>query len=125
MEPAPPTISEIKLHFLHIQSQLLSRPLSLPSNYTSRPHVSRPRNDGENIVLAQRSIDRALQEVNAKIKVHGTSVYPEIAQRHVAEQIDQLYWRAAERALEHDTEEQGGALIRGADLGSYNTQPRL
>jgi Kinetochore complex Fta4 of Sim4 subunit, or CENP-50 len=98
----PPTILDLKLSFLRSQIQTLSQPLSLPSNYQPA---------SEEHALRQASIDAALLKLNEAIKKHSKLVYSSQAQRHVAEQIDRLYWQAGERDV--DT---GDGLERGADL---------
>ncbi len=99
---APPTILDLKLSFLRSQIQALSQPLGLPPNYQP---VS-----GEQ-PLRQESIDAALLKLNEAIKKHSKLVYSGQAQRHVAEQIDRLYWQAGERDVDP-----GDGLERGADL---------
>jgi hypothetical protein len=83
--PLPPTILDLKLEFLRSQIQALSQPLSIPSSY---------RPTSEENALRQKSIDTALLKLNETIKKHSKLVYPSQAQRHVAEQIDKLYWQA-------------------------------
>jgi hypothetical protein len=97
----PPTILDLKLSFLRSQIQALSQPLTLPPNYQP----------SEEAAIPQTAIDAALQKLNATIKEHSKLVYSSQAQRHVAEQIDRLYWQAGERDI--DT---GDGLERGADL---------
>lgn len=98
----PPTILDLKLSFLRSQIQALSRPLSLPPNY---------RPASEENALRQTSIDAALLKLNEAIKKHGNLVYSSQAQRHVAEQIDRLYWQAGEQDVDS-----GYGLERGADI---------
>jgi hypothetical protein len=98
----PPTILDLKLSFLRSQIQALSQPLSVPPNY----HPA-----SEESALRQVSIDAALLKLNEAIKKHSKLVYSSQAQRHVAEQIDRLYWQAGERDV--DT---GEGMERGADL---------
>ncbi len=101
----PPTILDLKLSFLRSQIQTLSAPLNLPSNY---------RPISEEHSLPPKSIDSALQKLNDTIKKHSKLVYSTQAQRHVAEQIDKLYWQAGERAFGT-----GNGLERGEDLSAY------
>ncbi len=98
----PPTILDLKLSFLRSQIQALSQPLSIPPNYEPA---------SEENALRQISIDAALLKLNEAIKKHSKLVYSSQAQRHVAEQIDKLYWQAGDRDV--DT---GEGLERGADL---------
>lgn len=105
MDP-PPTVLDLKLSFLRAQIQALSAPLKLPSTY-------RPLSEEHSI--PQRSIDTALEKLNDAIKQHSKLVYSIQAQRHVAEQIDKLYWQAGERALGAGA---GDGLDRGTDLSA-------
>lgn len=104
----PPTILDLKLAFLRSQIQALSQPLSVPPNY----HPASEEN-----ALRQISIDAALLKLNEAIRKHNKLVYPSQAQRHVAEQIDRLYWQAGEQDV--DT---GEGLERGADLSELHPQ---
>jgi hypothetical protein len=104
----PPTILDLKLAFLRSQIQALSQPLSVPPNY----HPASNEN-----ALRQVSIDAALLKLNEAIKKHSKLVYSGQAQRHVAEQIDRLYWQAGEQDV--DTRE---GFERGADLSELHSQ---
>ena len=92
-EPAP-TIIDLKLAFLRSQIQALTAPVRIPQSY--RPSVDQP--------LRQKAIDDALYQLNAKIQEHSKLVYSSLAQRHVAEQIDALYWMAGERDVNGNLE---------------------
>jgi hypothetical protein len=98
----PPTIVDLKLSFLRSQIQALSQPLSLPPNYQPA---------SEDHALSEKAIDAALLKLNETIKKHSKLVYSSQAQRHVAEQIDKLYWQAGDRDVST-----GDGLERGADL---------
>jgi predicted translin family RNA/ssDNA-binding protein len=100
-----PTIIDLKLAFLQRQIQALSQPITLPRNY---------KPEDEDHALRQKSINDALEKVNLKLREHNHLVYSAQAQRHVAEQIDALYWRSAERAAEGMESE--GSLQVGMDF---------
>ncbi|OBT59354.1 hypothetical protein VE04_00496 [Pseudogymnoascus sp. 24MN13] len=104
MSAAPaPTILDLKLAFLRSQIQALSAPLRIPVNYQP---------PDENQAIRQRAIDDALFQLNARIQEHAKLVYSAPAQRHVAEQVDALYWMAGERDV-------SGELARGQlELGT-------
>jgi hypothetical protein len=106
----PPTILDLKLSFLRSQVQALSQPLTLPLNY----HPASEEN-----ALRQISIDAALLKLNEAIKKHSKLVYSSQAQRHVAEQIDRLYWQAGEQDVGT-----GEGLERGADLSEIPIRVR-
>ncbi|KFY03681.1 hypothetical protein O988_01307 [Pseudogymnoascus sp. VKM F-3808] len=100
--PAP-TVLDLKLAFLRSQIQALSAPLRIPVNYQP---------PDEDQAIRQRSIDDALFQLNARIQEHAKLVYSAPAQRHVAEQVDALYWMAGERDV-------SGELARGQlELGT-------
>ncbi|KAM3076302.1 hypothetical protein ACMFMG_006194 [Clarireedia jacksonii] len=85
-----PTVIDLKSTFLRAQILALSQPIQ-PSHdwHTS---ISEEEN-----TLRQRAIDDALFKLNNTLKQHNKLSYPPQAQRHVAEQIDRLYWAAGER----------------------------
>ncbi|KAH8589669.1 kinetochore Sim4 complex subunit Fta4 [Bisporella sp. PMI_857] len=106
MASSPPTIIDLKSSFLRTQITLLSQPL-VPS-----PSTLSTISESEN-ALRQRSIDDALRKANQLLRKHNRVVYGPQATRHVAEQIDRLYWGPVEG---------NGVLVgeewaeRGADL---------
>jgi hypothetical protein len=102
MTTAAPTIIDLKTSFLRTQILLLSKPLRLSGTLIS---------DEEN-ALRQKSIDDALSKLNALLRKHNKVAYGPQAQRHVAEQVDRLYWSAGERDVRGAGEEW---LERGAD----------
>lgn len=102
-EPAL-TIIDLKLAFLRPQILALSAPVRVPPNY--RPSSSHP--------IRAKAIDDALYQLNARIKEHAKMVYSAQAQRHVAEQIDALYWMAGERNIDGEIGE--GRLEFGMDF---------
>jgi hypothetical protein len=89
---SPPTIIALKSAFLTAQIRSLSRPLQPSSSFLETNAES------EN-ALRQRNIDDALQKLNDRLKRHNKLKYGPQAQRHVAEQIDALYWSAGERGV--------------------------
>ncbi|MCJ1399639.1 hypothetical protein MMC11_002841 [Xylographa trunciseda] len=104
-----PTIPALKQSFLQSQIRLLSTPLS-PSP-TWRDHVpNAPPNP-----LTNELVQDVVHKVNALIRAHNLRVYPAAALRHVAEQIDALYWAAG--APDEETGEDGAGMVgRGVDL---------
>lgn len=97
MASSAPTIIDLKTQFLRTQIQTLSTPLRTPSLETD---------------LRPRHIDDALQKANAQLKKHNKLAYGPQALRHVAEQVDRLYWNAGERGVVGEAEEWGR---RGCD----------
>ncbi|KAH8808023.1 kinetochore Sim4 complex subunit Fta4 [Xylogone sp. PMI_703] len=97
MSTAAPTIIDLKIAFLRSQIHLLSRPLQPSAEWTAS-------NDAHNqeetsTVLRQRAIDEAIYKLNRLLKEHNKLSYGPQATRHVAEQIDRLYWSAGERGV--------------------------
>jgi len=86
---APPTIIDLKSSFLRTQILQLSQPLR-PSS-SALTSITEAENG-----LRQKAIDDALRKANALLKKHNKLVYGPQATRHVAEQIDQLYWGTKE-----------------------------
>lgn len=110
MESNEPTIIDLKSAFLRSQITALSQPLQPSQNW--QDSVS----DEEN-TLRQRAIDEALFKLNTILKQHNKISYPPQAQRHVAEQIDQLYWAAGERDVNVNREEWSE---KGADYREFH-----
>lgn len=89
----PPTVLSIKTNFLLGQTRLLSQPLEPSRSW-------RTANDASEEGLSDRAVDDALFRVNHLLQQHSRRVHAPQATRHVAEQIDRLYWNAGERAAE-------------------------
>lgn len=116
---APPTVVSLKQDFLSAQTRLLSQPLA-PSR------AWRAANDNHEESLPEKAIDDALFKLNQRLQQHSRRVYAPQSTRHVAEQIDQLYWNAAVAASEGgDNGDEDGlpseGLTIGADLASAST----
>ncbi|TVY31531.1 hypothetical protein LSUB1_G008967, partial [Lachnellula subtilissima] len=110
-----PTIIDLKTSFLRTQIQTLSQPL--------RPSSSPLQETEENAPLRQRAIDDALLKLNAQLKKHNKLAYGPQAMRHVAEQIDRLYWNAGERTVVGDVGEEWAE--RGCDFRKENIIDQL
>ncbi|KAG7288640.1 hypothetical protein NEMBOFW57_004994 [Staphylotrichum longicolle] len=118
MASTPPTIVSLKQSFLTTQTRLLSQPLAPTRAWSSHNSNNIPDNNA----LPEKAIDDALFKLNHRLHQHSRRVYAPQATRHVAEQIDQLYWNAAEAATSHtlndngDEPTDGEGLTLGADL---------
>ncbi|KXX79310.1 Kinetochore protein fta4 [Madurella mycetomatis] len=121
MAPTPPTIVSLKQNFLTAQTRLLSQPLT-----PTRAWRNNNSSQGDNS-LSEKAIDDALFKLNHRLQQHSRRVYAPQATRHVAEQIDQLYWNAADAAAtrgardgddgdNEDGKEVAEGLGQGADL---------
>ncbi|KAL1836288.1 hypothetical protein VTJ49DRAFT_5334 [Mycothermus thermophilus] len=123
MAPNPPTILTLKQSFLTAQTRLLSQPLSPSPAWLDD---NKNNNDPDNPPLPEKAVHDALFKLNHRLQQHARRVYPPQATRHVAEQIDQLYWNAAEAVVgggesEGEGEEDIEALSLGADLTNPST----
>ncbi|RFU33326.1 hypothetical protein B7463_g3001, partial [Scytalidium lignicola] len=93
MSAASPTIIDLKIAFLRSQIHLLSRPLQPSAEWSSSTFSS------EDTTLRERAVDEALYKLNRLLREHNKLSYGPQATRHVAEQIDRLYWSAGERGV--------------------------
>lgn len=93
MTSSAPTIIDLKTSFLRAQILSLSQPLK-PSTAFIDSNISAEEN-----ALRQKAIDEALYRLNGLLKKHNKLSYGPQAQRHVAEQVDRLYWNAGERGV--------------------------
>ena len=134
---APPTVVSLKQTFLTTQTRQLSQPLTPTRAWhsTNTNTNTTENNTPEDQPLPEKAISDALFKLNHRLRQHARRVYAPQATRHVAEQIDQLYWNAAEAATAHDHDdddpdsEAAEALTLGADLGkscpSFSHSPWL
>ncbi|KAL2148712.1 hypothetical protein VTH82DRAFT_1859 [Thermothelomyces myriococcoides] len=141
MAPTPPTVLSLKQSFLTAQTRLLSQPLAPSRSWLSRNTGSSNNNnnnnnnddeddggDGDGPPLPEKVVDDALFKLNHRLQQHARRVYPPQATRHVAEQIDQLYWNAAARATATDADSDGAdgaGEEEGVRLGADLTDPNV
>jgi hypothetical protein len=88
-----PTIIDLKTTFLRSQILALSQPLRPSQDFLTSNTTA------EENALRQRAIDDALYKLNGLLKKHNKLAYGPQATRHVAEQVDRLYWNAGERGF--------------------------
>ncbi|OCK84363.1 hypothetical protein K432DRAFT_320534 [Lepidopterella palustris CBS 459.81] len=89
------TVVGLKSSFLRTQTRILSQQLQPSEQWLGG--VESAGNIPENVI---RDVTR---EVNRQLRRHNKTVYSSLSIRHVAEQIDQLYWDSAAPDLEvHD-----------------------
>jgi hypothetical protein len=93
MTSSAPTIIDLKTSFIRAQILSLSQPLKPSATFTDS-NISAEEN-----ALRQKAIDEALYRLNGLLKKHTKLSYGPQAQRHVAEQVDRLYWNAGERGV--------------------------
>jgi hypothetical protein len=99
MASSAPTIIDLKLQFLNSQILALSNPLSPSSTFLDS------NSSTEENTLRQKAIDEALHKLNGLLKKHNRLAYGPQAKRHVAEQVDRLYWVAGDRGVHGGGEE--------------------
>ncbi|KAK0752338.1 kinetochore Sim4 complex subunit Fta4 [Schizothecium vesticola] len=113
--PSPPTVVHLKQSFLTTETRLLSQPLS-----PSRAWLN--TNTAHDEGLPPKAVDDALFKLNQRLQQHTRRVYAPQATRHVAEQIDALYWNAALAASEsRDGDDDDDILKIGSDLVDTKT----
>ncbi|RKF81585.1 putative kinetochore protein [Golovinomyces cichoracearum] len=105
--PAP-TIIELKAAFLRQQVHILSEPLQ-PSEdfYASRLSTQS--------TLRPKIVQAGLRKLNQRLKRHNQLAYGRKAQRHLAEQIDQLSWQTHSPKILSTKEHDGAWLEFGTD----------
>ncbi|KAF4314649.1 glutamyl-tRNA reductase [Botryosphaeria dothidea] len=80
------TVVSLKSSFLRTQTRILSQPLQAPERWKAS-NISASD-------IPESVIKDALREVNRQVRRYNKSAYPSLAIRHVADQIDALYWAA-------------------------------
>ena len=106
-----PTIIDLKKHFLRTQILQLSQPLRPSQDFLAS------NTSAAETALRAKAIDDALHKLNAQLKKHNKLAYGPQATRHVAEQIDRLYWNAGERGVDGGGEEW---CERGVDYSMFS-----
>lgn len=109
---APPTILSIKQNFLNAQTRILSQPVAPSRDWRSANDAA------EEARLSEKAVDDALYRLNHAIQQHSRRVYAPQATRHVAEQIDQLYWTSTSDGRDGAGESEV-ELREGADFSTY------
>ncbi|KAI1293897.1 kinetochore Sim4 complex subunit Fta4 [Xylaria venustula] len=98
---APPTIIAHKSDFLATQTLHLSQALAPSATWLASNERAE---DG----LPARAVDDAVYRLNHTLAQHARRVYAPQASRHIAEQIQALFYDEAERALRGDEGEDDG-----------------
>ncbi|KAH6649879.1 kinetochore Sim4 complex subunit Fta4 [Chaetomium tenue] len=113
-----PTVLTLKQTFLTAQTRLLSQPLTPTRDWHNTNNPPEETNEdpatATTAPLPPKAIDDALFKLNHRLQQHARRAYAPQATRHVAEQIEQLYWNAAEAAAERDEEE---VEVEGVEVG--------
>ncbi|KAK3403477.1 kinetochore Sim4 complex subunit Fta4 [Sordaria brevicollis] len=87
MSQPPPTLLALKSSFLTTQTRTLSQPLA-----PTRAYLLSSQNEEDQQGIPQKPLSEALTKLNHRLTQHNRRAYPPQATRHVAEQIDKLYF---------------------------------
>ena len=101
MEPSTTTH---KLNFLNSQTRLLSAPLHSSVHSTTQPLLTGPQ------------LASLLTQLNTKLKAHSRATFTSQSNRHVAEQIDNLYWNEVNSTSTRQEGKDAAVVERNADL---------
>ncbi|KAL5604251.1 hypothetical protein BROUX41_002231 [Berkeleyomyces rouxiae] len=104
----PPTILSLKQSFIAAQTRLLA---SDPTPSTEWLDAQAAAPDA----LPARAVDDALFRLSHVLTQHSRRVHAPQASRHVAEQLDRLYWQATERGASAAD----GDGVLGDGIGRY------
>ncbi|KAH7163895.1 kinetochore Sim4 complex subunit Fta4 [Fusarium sp. MPI-SDFR-AT-0072] len=105
---AAPTIPLLKQSFITSQTTLLSQPLTPSRSWQET-------NDASDEAIPERVVQEVLYNLNHTIQQHCRRVYPPQASRSIAEQINDVYTKDAERKVGGPTDTEGG-IGRELDL---------
>ncbi|KAK2764371.1 hypothetical protein FQN54_009065 [Arachnomyces sp. PD_36] len=117
MEPSR-TVAELKASFIRSQIRTLSAALEPTEDWRQYGPVP---DEGD---ISDKAIEEALQKLNTIFRQHNRTVYSSQAIRHVARQIETLYWNSV--SPENGREDaQRTAIDIGTDLTNSGTIARL
>ncbi|KAI9838395.1 MAG: hypothetical protein M1819_005664 [Sarea resinae] len=121
---ATDTVIDVKQRFLRSQVRILNQGLEPPSGWRDRVDWEDEEDDdeeedgrrgrGRRREIGDKVVREVVMKLNAIVRRHNRAAYSSEALRHVAEQIDALYWAAGAPEDEMDGRESG--LRRDADL---------
>ena len=98
------SITTHKLNFLNSQTRLLSAPLHHSPHATTEP------------LLTTSQLTSLLTQLNTKLKAHSRTTFTSQSNRHVAEQIDNLYWNEVNSSSTRQEGKDTTVVKRDADL---------
>ncbi|KAK4191544.1 kinetochore Sim4 complex subunit Fta4 [Podospora australis] len=116
MASNPPTIITLKQTFLQTQTRTLSQPLAPSrswrnSNSNFSPDASSNNQDGQRQrPIPEKQLDDALQKLNHRLAQHCRRVYAPQTTRHIAEQLDALYYSSSASAVPDDGDDEEAGL---------------
>ncbi|CAM1501173.1 Fc.00g103350.m01.CDS01 [Cosmosporella sp. VM-42] len=108
MAGAAPTIPSLKQSFITTQTTILAQPLAPSRTWNAA-------NDASEQPVPERAVQDALFHLNHSVQQHGRRIYAPQASRNIAEQINSVYTKDAERRAEGDGDVEGG-IGRELDL---------
>ncbi|KAL9121059.1 MAG: hypothetical protein Q9187_002387 [Circinaria calcarea] len=103
------TIIDLKKAFLNNQIRILNAPLEPPRNWRNNAPAAQ---QGE---LKEKTVQEVIHKLNSIVRHHNRTVYSSQTIRHVAEQIDRLYWVSGEPDV-HTGAAEDGLVGREVDL---------
>ncbi|KAG4280696.1 hypothetical protein FPRO04_05410 [Fusarium proliferatum] len=106
--PAAQTIPSLKQSFITSQTTLLSQPIAPSPSWQET-------NDASDEAIPERVVQEVLYNLNHTIQQHCRRVYPPQASRSIAEQINDVYTKDAERKVGGPADTEGG-IGRELDL---------
>lgn len=110
MAGAAPTIPSLKQSFITTQTNLLAQPLAPSRKWNAT-------NDASEEAIPERVVEDALFSLNHNIQQHCRRVYAPQANRNIAEQINSVYTKDAERRVGGEGDVDGG-IGRELDLST-------
>lgn len=105
------TIPSLKQSFLNSQTTLLAQPLAPSRSWQAN-------NDASDEAIPERVLQDALFQLNQNIQQHCRRVYAPQASRNIAEQINDIYNKDAERRVGGEADADGG-IGRELDLSEF------
>ncbi|EON64039.1 hypothetical protein W97_03269 [Coniosporium apollinis CBS 100218] len=111
------TVVALKTSFLRTQTRILSQPLQPSDRWRDSNHDVGG--------FSEANVKEAIREVNRLLRRHSKSAYSSIAIRHIAEQIDKLYWEAGAPDPHADEALSQSGITPDDDLTSDETISRL
>ncbi|EXJ89273.1 hypothetical protein A1O3_02339 [Capronia epimyces CBS 606.96] len=111
MDEHSQSITAVKAAFIRAQVRQLSAPLE--ASTTWRDLAPRAEVDGR---LSDRAIQDVVAKVNDKIKQHNRMVFSQQSQRHVAEQIETLYWNRISTESQTDAADEPGPALEAVAI---------
>ncbi|KAI9836515.1 MAG: hypothetical protein M1838_005012 [Thelocarpon superellum] len=116
---AAPTVVDLKKGFLSSQIRLLHAPLQPPRRW--QENLPTPA-DGD---LRGSVVGEVLYKLNVIAQHHNKAVYSSQALRHVAEQIDRLYWESSDPSQDvggYEVFEKGVDLTKDSNITNLPDQ---